>query len=907
LKKLLLLCDFSDRLVCFLKYLISKKGSKVFPCKEIISLVYLFGTFYSLQVSGAYDRYSAYNYAYKYYDKVVSDGYFWENTSFPSYLGAGTAVPLGGYDCAHFVSCVIGSEPHENGGGSNIPSRTIAYGEPGANNLGNFLISSGQGIEVYSIDQLQIGDVILYDWDGDGWYNHSAVYLGNYKVAAHSNSVWNAFWTLGGAVMYRFIHVNSSAQTFSVTLYATPQSGAAPLSTILTATVSGTATGPIDYIFYADRSDSEIDITPDYIAKFNGITDNLKSISYTYSSPGTYIAKVIVKRSSCQAEARIPITVSAIPSDAIPPTPPTNLFAKAINSSRINLNWVGSTDSGGSGLAGYIIERSTDGMQFERKYITTSTYYEDVYCYPGTTYYYRVCAYDYGENYSSYSNIAFDTTPEGTAFEVNINPSTLDFNTSETQKSFDLIVTGTGNLIWNIGTPIYNEGNGWIASIAPGGGNITVNNSISVTSVTITINKINLDSGTYTATIPVITSIGNKYIFVSMAVLNMPLPLFQNIRFYDSNGNQITGGIPVDNVVRIKGDYTAGSDGTQVGTSLWIIKDHSTEQTIYVSTVTTGDLTSLWLERNILLPGTSYILMSQAANTNNIWSVPTVICFTTLPLSQCSDTNGDGVPDNQNPRGGQTGENSRKTVLFNGNTVTVESITGDRIAYFAGISPLETPPYGDAAYGVFISRIELTNGPISKLKFTFPTNLPAETKWYKYIECASSGQRWIEYSDVTIVGNTVTILLRDGEKGDADGAANGVIVNQSGPVLSLITSSGDGRGNGECFIATAAFGSPLVKQVKILRIFRDQYLLTNYLGRKFVSFYYRNSRKLADFISVHSLAKYFTRVFLYPLIFLAFLINKGVFFYLALFCAGGMLIMLISKTNKNKDSPSNRL
>ncbi|MBP1760936.1 MAG: Ig domain protein group 2 domain protein [Firmicutes bacterium] len=46
-------------------------------------------------------------------------------------------------------------------------------------------------------------------------------------------------------------------------------------------------------------------------------------------------------------------------------------------------------------------------------------------------------------------------------------------------------------------------------------------------------------------------------------------------------------------------------------------------------------------------------------------------------------------------------------------------------------------------------------------------------------------------------------------------------------------------GTDECFIATAAFGSKFIWPVALLRHFRDQYLLTNDLGKAFVNFYYR--------------------------------------------------------------------
>jgi len=52
-----------------------------------------------------------------------------------------------------------------------------------------------------------------------------------------------------------------------------------------------------------------------------------------------------------------------------------------------------------------------------------------------------------------------------------------------------------------------------------------------------------------------------------------------------------------------------------------------------------------------------------------------------------------------------------------------------------------------------------------------------------------------------------------------------------------------------CFIATAAYGTETAAELNILRDFRDQVLLGNALGSRFVVAYYRVSPPVADFIA----------------------------------------------------------
>ncbi len=69
-----------------------------------------------------------------------------------------------------------------------------------------------------------------------------------------------------------------------------------------------------------------------------------------------------------------------------------------------------------------------------------------------------------------------------------------------------------------------------------------------------------------------------------------------------------------------------------------------------------------------------------------------------------------------------------------------------------------------------------------------------------------------------------------------------------------------------CFIATAAYGSPLEPHVTVLRQFRDRYLQRTTLGRAFIRFYYRQSPPIAAVIAEHDWLRFLVRMLLTPLV-----------------------------------------
>jgi outer membrane protein assembly factor BamB len=69
---------------------------------------------------------------------------------------------------------------------------------------------------------------------------------------------------------------------------------------------------------------------------------------------------------------------------------------------------------------------------------------------------------------------------------------------------------------------------------------------------------------------------------------------------------------------------------------------------------------------------------------------------------------------------------------------------------------------------------------------------------------------------------------------------------------------------GGCFVATAAYGTPMADEIEILREFRDGYLLTNPAGQVLVELYYRASPPIAEFITEHPGLKPAVRAGLLP-------------------------------------------
>ncbi|MBU1194550.1 MAG: fibronectin type III domain-containing protein [Proteobacteria bacterium] len=309
-------------------------------------------------------------------------------------------------------------------------------------------------------------------------------------------------------------------------------------------------------------------------------------------------------------------------------------------------------------------------------------------------------------------------------------------------------------------------------------------------------------------------------------------------------------------------------------------------------------LTSLDMPAFILETGRRYywrVRFADSMSSYSAWSEP--FSFST-PAADPEDYDNNGVPDIQQfVEAGIDLNNDGEADVFSD---TYKMVTDGSVVLsieassnVLAIDRLETIPPGDILdsfgkpedlnIGLIQFRLRINNpGNSARIKIYFSE--PVGEHWYKY----DLINGWREYSD-DYPGNVVfgadkkSVLLTfvDGGAGDSDGVANGIIVDPSGPggiISSISTASsaasggGGGGGGGGCFIATAAFGSPVEKHVQVLKDFRDVFLLKSRMGQAFVAAYYKYSPPIADMIARQDGLRAVVRFALMPLIALGYVV-----------------------------------
>ena len=237
------------------------------------------------------------------------------------------------------------------------------------------------------------------------------------------------------------------------------------------------------------------------------------------------------------------------------------------------------------------------------------------------------------------------------------------------------------------------------------------------------------------------------------------------------------------------------------------------------------------------------------------------------------------------------------------NYVTLEVPPGVTITDFLALenpSPDDGPLDVDFPYGFFEFTIEgMEVGGSTTVTLHCPSGSTFDT-YYKFGSTLSNNiDHWYEFlndgqTGAEINRDVITLHFVDGKRGDDDLTADGILIDVGGPGVSGVSVApgdpapepipiippGDGGG---CFIATAAYGSPIQPYVKILREFRDHFLLESSFGKFLVNLYYKYSPPVADFIANHDSLRAMVRMGLLPFIGVSWLALKiGSVFTMAL-------------------------
>jgi glucose/arabinose dehydrogenase len=184
--------------------------------------------------------------------------------------------------------------------------------------------------------------------------------------------------------------------------------------------------------------------------------------------------------------------------------------------------------------------------------------------------------------------------------------------------------------------------------------------------------------------------------------------------------------------------------------------------------------------------------------------------------------------------------------------------TGDRCSITGGYvyrGTLDTLPRGTYVYGDFCS------GEILQL-FPVAANGTQALLLDTSLNLSSFGED--EAGEILVVGLNGSVFRLVGSAVPPDSGDAG-----SGGLPPPDDGGSSSGGVFSCFIATAAFGSPLAQEVQTLRDFRDRYLAPNAPGRAFIAAYYRISPPIAAIIRRHPVLQAVVRQLLRPLVWTA--------------------------------------
>jgi len=178
-------------------------------------------------------------------------------------------------------------------------------------------------------------------------------------------------------------------------------------------------------------------------------------------------------------------------------------------------------------------------------------------------------------------------------------------------------------------------------------------------------------------------------------------------------------------------------------------------------------------------------------------------------------------------------------------SATTSTVVNNPVPVISSLSPSRVSP-GSAAFTLTVNGSNFVNG--SEVRWN---GAGRTTSYVSATRLTAS----ILAADVATAGSASITVVNSAPGG---GTSNAITFRVAIPVPP--------SSSGGCFIATAAYGTPMAEDVRYLRAFRDEYLQTNDAGRWFVTQYYKYSPPLADYLRQNDELRSVVRGALSPLI-----------------------------------------
>jgi uncharacterized repeat protein (TIGR02543 family) len=183
-----------------------------------------------------------------------------------------------------------------------------------------------------------------------------------------------------------------------------------------------------------------------------------------------------------------------------------------------------------------------------------------------------------------------------------------------------------------------------------------------------------------------------------------------------------------------------------------------------------------------------------------------------------------------------------------------------------GAHPSQCPQIACSGENVYVVWYDARNGYAdiyfnSRLSFTYFLTITARSGGTT--DPSPGTHTYDTGTQVTITATPNSGYQFSNWSGDASGTTNPITITMDSD--KSITANFTGK-KGGCFIATSAYDSPLHPHVRILRDFRDRYLMHRTIGRDLVELYYKYSPFFAEFIAKRKVLKVPVRVILLPFV-----------------------------------------